>query len=164
MSEGQRSHSFRKVRLPRFTTSPGRAEVTTNARNSDSGLGLRSRLRELWGPSRTPSLSTRPDSHSALISSTILPSTPFHSILDAALDDYSKQTGIDLANHPSANQFDNCHSTDDVVRLLLQRQTGFKDYRDKYRTLIDRLRPVVTVVHAFSSILVATADSVSSWA
>jgi hypothetical protein len=78
------------------------------------------------------------------------------------LDEYSKQTGIDLANNPSANQFDNCHSPDDVVRLLLQRQNEFKDYRDKYRTLIYRIRPVVTVVHAFSNILGGATDFVSS--
>jgi hypothetical protein len=154
MSEDQRSRSSGKFRLPKFTTSKG-------VRNSGSSLSLRSPLRGLWSPSRAPSPSIRPKSPPNLISST-LSSTPFQSILDLALDQYSNQTGIDLSSHPSANQFDNCHSTDDVIRILLQRQNEFKDYRDKYRTLIDRIRPVVTVIHAFSNILGGAADFVSS--
>ena len=86
----------------------------------------------------------------------------FQSILDAALDNYHKQTGIDLTNHPSAEQLQNCHSPDDVVKLLLERESTFKDYRDKYRKLIDCLRPVVNVIHAFSAILVGVSGLVSN--
>ena len=86
----------------------------------------------------------------------------FQSILDAALDNYHKQTGIDLTNHPSAEQLQNCHSPDDVVKLLLERESTFKDYRDKYRKLIDCLRPVVNVIHAFSAILVDVSGLVSN--
>ena len=85
----------------------------------------------------------------------------FQSILDAALDNYHKQTGIDLINHPSAEQLQNCHSPDDVVKLLLERESAFKDYRDKYRKLINCLRPVVNVIHAFSSNLVGVSGLVS---
>ena len=85
----------------------------------------------------------------------------FQSILDAALDDYHKHTGIDLTKHPSAAQLQNCHSPDDVVQLLLERETSFKDYREKYRKLIDCLRPVVKVVHALSGILGEGAGLVS---
>ena len=77
----------------------------------------------------------------------------FQSILDAALDDYHKHTGIDLTKHPSAVQLQNCHSPDDVVEVLLERGASFKDYREKYRRLIDCLRPVVKVIHALSSII-----------
>jgi fungal STAND N-terminal Goodbye domain len=95
--------------------------------------------------------------------SSIATSSNFQSILDAALDNYVKQTGIDLTKHPSADQFQDCHSPDDVFRLLLHREKEFKDYRDKYRALIDRLSPVVKVVHVFSNILGDAAGLVSSW-
>jgi len=77
----------------------------------------------------------------------------FQSILDAALDDYHKHTGIDLTKHPSAAQLQNCHSPDDVIQLLQERESNFKDYREKHRKLIDSLRPVVNLIHALSGIL-----------
>ena len=86
----------------------------------------------------------------------------FQSILNAALDGYHKQTGIDLTNHPSAEQLQNCHSPDDVVKLLLERETAFRDHRDKYWRLIDCLRPVIKVIYAFSSILGGASGLVSN--
>lgn len=80
-------------------------------------------------------------------------SANFQSVLDAALDSYAKQTGVDIIKHPSAEKVQNCHSPEDVIQLLSEGETAFKDYRDKYRNLIDRLRPVVRTVYAFSGIL-----------
>jgi hypothetical protein len=88
-------------------------------------------------------------------------SANFQSIFDAALDSYASQTGVDLTKHPSADKLQNCHSHEGVIQLLLERETVFKDYRDKYRNLIDRLRPVVRVVHAFSGVLGEAAGIVS---
>jgi|HubBroStandDraft_3_1064219.scaffolds.fasta_scaffold1569445_1 hypothetical protein len=81
--------------------------------------------------------------------------TSFQSILDAALDNYSKQTGIDLTKHPSAlaEQLQNCRSSDDIVLILLERESAFRDYREKYSSLINCLHPIIPVVHAFSSVL-----------
>jgi hypothetical protein len=84
------------------------------------------------------------------------------SILDAALDGYAKQTGIDLTKHPSASKLQNCRSPDDVLQILSERESGFKDYRDQYRNLIDRVRPVVQAVHAISTVLGEIAGLVSS--
>jgi STAND-like protein len=96
------------------------------------------------------------------MSSTTTPCPTFQSIFHAALESYAKQTGIDLTNHPSTNRLRNCRSTDDVLRILSERESAFNDYRDKYRNLIDRLRPVVQVVHAFSAVLGEAAGFVSS--
>jgi hypothetical protein len=96
------------------------------------------------------------------MSSIVMSSSNFQSILDAALDNYSNQTGINLINHPSAEQIQNCQSPDDVLKLLLERESAFKDYRDKYRNFIGSLRPIVQAVHAFSSILGEAAGLVSS--
>jgi len=88
-------------------------------------------------------------------------SSNFQSILDTALDDYHKKTGIDLTKHPFADQLQNCHSPDDIIHLLLERESSFKDYRAKYRKLIDCLRPVVKVIHALSGIIGEGAGLVS---
>ena len=99
---------------------------------------------------------------STSISSMTMSSANFGPILDAALDHYAKQTGIDLAKHPSAEKLQNCHSLEDVVQILLERETAFKDYRDKYRKLNDCLRPVVQIVHGFSGVMGEAAGLVSS--
>lgn len=76
----------------------------------------------------------------------------FRLILDAALDDYVKQTGVDLTKHPLSDELQRCGSPEEVLRLLQKREKAFKDYRDESR-LINCLGPVVQVVHAFSSTL-----------
>lgn len=82
-----------------------------------------------------------------------MPSTSFQHILDAAFADYAKQVGIGPANYPFAEQLQTCHSPDDVLKLLEDMAIEFKDYRDGNRKLIDCLKPVVNVIHAFSEIL-----------
>ena len=86
----------------------------------------------------------------------------FQSILDAAFDSYTKKTGIDLTKHPSADKLQNCRSSHDVLQILSEREFAFKGYRDQHRNLIDRVRPVVQIVHAFSSVLGEIAGLVSS--
>jgi hypothetical protein len=80
-------------------------------------------------------------------------SANFQSVLDAALVSYVKQTGVDITKHPSAEKLQNCHSPEDVIQVLSEGETAFKDYRDKYRNLIGHLRSVVRIVYAFSGIL-----------
>lgn len=80
-------------------------------------------------------------------------SANFQSVLDAALDSYVKQTGVDISKHPSAEKLQNCFSPEDIIRLFSEGETAYKDYRDKYRNLINHLRPVVRVVYVLSGIL-----------
>ena len=93
---------------------------------------------------------------------TKMSSANFQPILDAALDSYFKQTGTDLTKHPSAEKLQSCRSSDDVLQILSERESAFNDHRDKYRTLIDHLRPIVQVTHAFSAVLGQAASLVSS--
>lgn len=95
------------------------------------------------------------------MSSTNTSSANFQSILNAALDSYARQTGIDLMKHPSADKLQSCASSEHVLQLLQDRETAFKDYRDKHRKLISCLRPVVQVIHAFSGVLGEVASLVS---
>ena len=82
-----------------------------------------------------------------------MPSTSIRPILDAALADYTKQVGIDPAKHPFADQLHICHSPDDILMLLESKANEFKDYREGRRKLIDCIKPVVNVIHAFSDVL-----------
>jgi hypothetical protein len=77
-------------------------------------------------------------------------------MLDVALDNYAKQTGIDLIHYPSADRLQNCDSSDEVLRILSERESAFKGHRDQYRNMIDCLSPVVQVVHALSADLVSS--------
>ncbi|KAH9955304.1 hypothetical protein BC827DRAFT_880682 [Russula dissimulans] len=87
------------------------------------------------------------------MSSTPTSSASFQSILDAAFNSYAKQTGVKLAEHHSADKLQNCHSSDDVLQVLTGGKMEFQDYRDKHRKLLDRLRPIVQVVHTLSAVL-----------
>jgi hypothetical protein len=84
----------------------------------------------------------------------------FRLILDA-LDDYTKQTGIDLSKNPFAESLQNCNSPDSVLQILQDRAEAFKDYRDGNRKLINCLKPVVQVLHTVSGVLGEAAAMVS---
>jgi len=87
------------------------------------------------------------------MSSTPNSSSTFQPIFDAALSEYAKQTGIDLATHPSAQILQNCDSSDAILDLLGDKAKQFQAYRDGNRKLINCLKPVVQVLHAVSAIL-----------
>ena len=89
------------------------------------------------------------------------PSANFQAILDAALDNYARQTGVNIAEHPSVDKLQNCHSPEDIIQLLTEKETELKGHRDKYSNLIDHIRPVIRTVHAFSSALDTAAEIVS---
>jgi hypothetical protein len=74
-------------------------------------------------------------------------------IIDAALDDYTKITGIDLSKSPFASALEQSNSPEDILRLLQKREKAFKDYRDGYRRLISCLSPAIKVIQLFSGIL-----------
>ena len=86
------------------------------------------------------------------MSSTTASTSNFQLILDA-LDDYAKQTGIDLTKSPFVEILQNCNSPDSVLQLLRDRAQEFKDYRDGNHKLINWLSPAVQVLHAFSGVL-----------
>ena len=85
----------------------------------------------------------------------------FQPILDAALADYSKQVGIDLATHPLAQGLQSCGSPNDVLKILEDKAREFKEFREGNRKLINWLKPVVHVVHALSAVLGASITLVS---
>ena len=95
------------------------------------------------------------------MSSPPIPSPDFRSIFDAALDGYTRQTGMDLTKHTSANDLQNCDTSDAILQLFQDREKTFKVHQDKYRKLITCLRPVIEIVHTFSGSLSEVATLVS---
>ena len=79
-------------------------------------------------------------------------SSHFRLILDA-LDDYAKETGIDLTKNPFSTNLQGCNSPDDILQLIRDKAKAFKEFREGNRRLINWLKPVVKVVHAFSGTL-----------
>jgi len=85
----------------------------------------------------------------------------FQSIFDAALSDYAKKTGIDLATYPFVRTFETCHTASDILGLLQDRATQFCTYRDGNHKLINYLKPVVQVLHSLSGVLAEATAIVS---
>jgi|SRR5580693_6687314 hypothetical protein len=90
---------------------------------------------------------------SAISSSSRTLSYNFKAILDNALNDYTKQTGVDLAKYDFAIQLDDCRSPEDVLGLLSDKAGQFKEFREGNRKLINWISPVVNVVHLLSVFL-----------
>jgi fungal STAND N-terminal Goodbye domain len=84
------------------------------------------------------------------------------SIIDAALANYAKITGIDLSESPFAPMLEQSNSPEAILVLLQERQKSFITYRDRNRRLISSLSPAVTIIHAFSGILGEAASLVST--
>ncbi len=82
-------------------------------------------------------------------------------IIEAALADYTKATGIDLSRTPFAAALKKSNSSKEILELLHERENDFKEYRDGQRRLISCLSPAVRVIQAFSVTLSETVSQVS---
>ena len=82
------------------------------------------------------------------------------SIIDA-LDDYAKETGINLTDNPFVATLQQSNSPQAILQLLREREKAFKEYREGNRRLISSLSPIVTVLQALSGTLGEAARLVS---
>jgi hypothetical protein len=71
-------------------------------------------------------------------------------IFEASLRDYETQTGIVLANHPLAEQLQNCDSVESVTAVLHEQTHSFSEFRGKDKVL-KLLKNAVSVLHKLSS-------------
>ena len=71
-------------------------------------------------------------------------------LFEAALQEYEKQTGTALANHPLAGQLQICDSVESIIAVLREQTQAFHG-RDK---ILRPLESVVSILHKLS----ATAD------
>ena len=77
-------------------------------------------------------------------------SSRFEDLFECALHDYEKQTGIPLAKHPLAEQFQNCQSVDSVATLLEEQARVFNEFR-KGDKIMKYLKSVVSVLFTVSA-------------
>ncbi|KAH9958628.1 hypothetical protein BJV74DRAFT_404579 [Russula compacta] len=94
------------------------------------------------------------------MSSTTTSSSIFQSIFDAALADYARQTGIDLATYPFVQSLQSCRDPGAILDLLQERENQFRAYRDGNRKLINSLKPLVQVLNTLSGLLASAASMV----
>ena len=71
-------------------------------------------------------------------------------LFEAALDDYKRQTGIDLAEYPLAERLQDGNSVESVAAILRKQAQDFKKFREKDKVL-KSLKKVLTVLHKLSS-------------
>ena len=80
-----------------------------------------------------------------------LGSSPLLVLFEAALEDYRKQTGIELVKHPLAERLQDCDSVDSVAAILRDQAQGFKQSREKDRVLRSLIK-ILTVLDGLASV------------
>ena len=71
-------------------------------------------------------------------------------LFEAALEEYKRQTGIELAKHPLAERLQDCNSIESVTDILREQTQDFKEFQEKDKVL-KPLKKVLTVLHKLSS-------------
>jgi len=86
-------------------------------------------------------------------------SSIFESLFHSALEEYKKETNIDLAKHPLANQLERCHSVEAITQAVQEQAQAFRDFRGRDNRLITLLKNVVQVFYKISSSTVDLGDA-----
>jgi len=71
-------------------------------------------------------------------------------LFETALEDYKKETGIELAKHSLAERLQDCNSVESVTDILREQAQDFKEFREKDKVL-KPLKKVLTVLHRLPS-------------
>ena len=77
-------------------------------------------------------------------------SSRFQALFESALQDYQRQTGTKLADHPLAQQLQNCDSVDSVVAVLQEQARAFSEFRGSDGKVMKSLKRVVSVLHTLT--------------
>ena len=72
-------------------------------------------------------------------------------LFQTALEDYEKQTGIELSKHPLAERLQDCDSVGSVTDVLRKQARDFDKFREKDKVL-KPLEKMLTVLHIISSV------------
>jgi hypothetical protein len=78
-------------------------------------------------------------------------SSRFQALFESALQDYQRQTGTILADHPLAVQLQNCDSVDSVTTLLQEQARTFSEFRGSDGKIMKSLKRVVAVLYTLSA-------------
>ena len=90
---------------------------------------------------------------SSPIPNTTGPSLQFQDIFDAALREYRLKTGKDIATHPLTVEFNDCDSSDAVLRILEEQAHAFDEFLegDRKDRLMSRLKPTFDILLGLST-------------
>ena len=78
------------------------------------------------------------------------PSSAFQSLFDVALQDYEKQTGTRLVDHPLARQLEVCDSVESITAFLQDRASAFRSFRGEDGRVMRSLKRVTHVLFTLS--------------
>lgn len=74
----------------------------------------------------------------------------FHALFESALQDYEKQTGIQLANHPLAEQLQDCQSVESVTAFFQEQARALSEFRGSDK-MMKSLKGVVSALSKVSA-------------
>ena len=80
--------------------------------------------------------------------------TVFESLFQSALDEYEKQTGINLVGHPLAIRLEGCNSIDSITEVLQEQAHSFREFRGGNNKILKSLRRAVQVLHKLSGFVI----------
>ncbi len=78
-------------------------------------------------------------------------SSSFQPLFNAALQDYTNQTGIKLDDHPIAKQLENCDSVGSISSLLQEQARRFRDFRGEDGKIMKSLKSAIHVLSTLST-------------
>jgi hypothetical protein len=78
-------------------------------------------------------------------------STRLQVLFETALQDYQRQTGIALAEHPLAEQLQNCDSVESITTILREQTQAFSKFRGKDKVMRP-LKNTLSVLHKVSAV------------
>ena len=86
---------------------------------------------------------------------TLVSSSQFKAILDAALSEYKTKTGNDLTDNPLGKELQSCESSEAVLDIIQRQAKAFDKFRDSNKWLMKWIGPSVDVLFTISSTLSA---------
>jgi hypothetical protein len=90
-------------------------------------------------------------SSSSSSTTTTTATSSFQLLFNAALQDYAKQTGTKLEDHPIAQQLKNCDSIDSISSVLQEHARRFQEFRGKDGKIMKSLKRAVHVLYMLSN-------------
>jgi len=79
------------------------------------------------------------------------PSESFQLLFETALQDYEKQTGMKLIDHPLARRLETCDSVDSITSILQEQVQAFRNFRGDDGKVMKSLKCAVHVLYTLSN-------------
>jgi hypothetical protein len=79
-------------------------------------------------------------------------SSRFRVLFESALQDYQKQTGTTLTNHPVAEELQNCDSVESVTAMFQQQVRALGESRGGDGRIMKSLKCIVYVLYTLSAV------------